>query len=100
MKLLKKFIVHSAPPTEQIPTKYDNLPADRKFEGETCPSSHLLVKRATKMSNVPARDMTYHSTVRTVQIMVHIFEVVVFCNYETKTGYFPNKFKQTARLSL
>ncbi len=48
------------------------LPALAKLVVDKWPSSHLLVNKDTKIIKVPAMDMTYQSTVRTVQIIVHM----------------------------
>ena len=52
------------------------LPALDRFVGDRVPSSHLLVKSATRIMSVPARDTTYQSTVRIVTMQVHIVAAV------------------------
>ena len=51
---------------------FDLRAPESTLVADNWPSNHVLVNNAIKIKRVPAMDMTYQSTVRTVQIIVHM----------------------------
>ena len=50
------------------------LPTDPKLVSPTLPISHWFEKSASRTSKVPAIDVIYQRTVRTVHMIVHILK--------------------------
>ena len=69
---VKKIIATVLTQSRKTGKKIDLRAPESTLVVDSWPSNHVFVNNAIKIKRVPAMDMTYQSTVRTVQIIVHM----------------------------